>query len=245
MKKTGLQTVTLLLLLLLVVGLTACMAATTQPYQKARWDQALIGAMEQRPGAVLLRFEEVLPDRPLNETTWHIKKGPTWDPQRSHLIGFYHDYKVSTIGAGQSTTVGITSIATHIVIPFGQLFPQALTALLESSFESVSVAYDDATEIRLMEQRHPDYVIRIQVEDFQLWEEPSDYLNLTARVETSMVPLTGDVWDARVAESDSEVRGYRISAVTSTSGKTIQAINRAANQLSAQLAREVIEEAFE
>ncbi len=141
-------------------------------------------------GNLRILYEEVLPNKPLNETVWDNAKGPFWDVEESKQIGFTQDYSKflpvaasagviggAVGGAIAGLTAGPALVNTRIVIPFGSIFSKTLESAMVASTQKFTTCYAPNCGTQGSSQS----LLKIKIDQFYVWEEPLNHLNLVVQ----------------------------------------------------------------
>jgi hypothetical protein len=92
-----------------------------------------------------------------------------------------------------------------------------------------------------IEEQKPEYIVRIKVAEFQVWEQPVNHINLSStilvRVYSPDKPDTPEyVYEARNAAAKQS-----IGTMMTTSGGFIKEMNKISNKFAATLSEEILE----
>jgi len=189
--------------------------------------------------AILIKFDECVPGRPLNETVWDNVSGPFWDVKESQQIGFTQHYKPQFFAIPPAilpavAQSGIMLIDTRIVIPFGNIFSSVFKLAAQNTFVSSAICFDETC----VNTSSAANILRVKIEKFFVWEAPLNHLNLYAKGK-SIHSQNGKILKEYAFEKS--LLAQRLGGVLSTHRKFMKEMNRLSNQFSADLVKEVLE----
>jgi hypothetical protein len=243
----------LVLCAVLLVAFSGC-GATVDPVKRKPVEIFPFAAqLPPNPEAVLFRFEDTIPGKPLPETVWDNVSGPFWDIQESKQIGFTQNYaKLVPVAAAAGVVggaiggalIGVTAgpslVDTRIVIPFGRILDEVLRSGLTSTFPKATICTDDLCESQALQTNSPKYAVRIQVTSFKVWEAPLNHINLSATVVSKVRPAAQPGEPESIYEVRKELTSQSIGSVMSTSTGFISEMNKISNKFTDSVAAEII-----
>jgi|GEM_PF-1839671 len=202
---------------------------------------------------IVVRLEDTLQGKPLSETVWDNVSGAFWDIEESKQIGYTQNYsKLAAASAGAGVVGGAIGgavvgaaagpnlVDTRIVIPFGRIFEGVMRAGLSSTFSSASICSVEQCESQALQTRSPEYIVKIQVANFKVWEAPLNHINLSAIVVYKIRPSAQPDQAASVFEARKELTNQSIGSVMSTSSGFIAEMNRISNKFTESIVTEII-----
>ena len=206
-------------------------------------------------GTAVVSFDSVLPNKKLSETVWDNVTGPFWDVEESQQIGFTQNYgKLALVSAGAGAVGGaaMTGVAmgaavqsgqineiveTRIVIPFGRIFSEIFLNGMEKCFSSYQVCFDASCDNQSLASGS---IIKINVENFRVWEDPLNHLNFIATVVTD-VHLNYDGKQADYSYTiTKELQRRSIGSVWTTSSGFIKEMNRLVNNFAIDISIDIL-----
>jgi hypothetical protein len=201
-------------------------SCVTQSVQRKALEVVPLTSPVAQPGAsVLLRFDEFLPGKPLNETVWDNYRGAFWDPHESRLIGFTQNYRPLDYLAGNVNPVEM--VKTQMVIPFGRLLAETLESTLKNSSVRPSVCFEHACAEGPTDGARSPGILAVRVVNFRVWEEPLDHINLYAKVGLRLTgPASGTALSRDFEEWKLEAR---VGDAYTRHAEALRSINRIAN----------------
>jgi hypothetical protein len=211
-------------------------SCVTQSVQRKALEIVPLASPVARPGvSVLLRFDEFLLGKPLNETVWDNYRGAFWDPHESRLIGFTQNYRPLDYLIGNVNPV--ETVKTQIVIPFGRLLSETLVSTLKNSSVRTSTCFDsDCAEGPTDGAKSPG-ILEVRVVNFRVWEEPLNHINLYARVGLRLTAAAGTALSRDFEEWKLETR---IGDVYTRHAEALRSINRIANGFTGALVGDML-----
>lgn len=246
-------TVTLLFAILLAVLLSGCGVTLSPVKRKPLQIDPPETTLVPTTQAVLVRFENTLPNKPLRETVWDNASGAFWDIEESNQIGFTQNYNklipAAAIGgvlggaiggAIVGLTAGPTLVETRIVIPFGRIFEGIFLSDLSKAFPNSSICFDEQCELRVINSGTPKYLVRVKVTEFQVWEEPMNHINLKSAAISKVYRPQNLAEPLSMFEGRQELKNQSVGSVLSTSSGFIAEMNKISNRFAGALSTEII-----
>jgi len=167
---------------LVVLALLLVAGCALQP-QYAPLEQ--VGFHQQLPlheGRTLVLFEPVFPGKPLRETVWDNVEGPRWLPFEAGRASWVPGVDIKTRVEGppvsQNRLEAGAQVTHRLTVPFGAIITAKYKQAFDRSYPGWRVCEEEQclqTYSKLMDF---DRVIRIHIDRFDIWEQPSGYVNL-------------------------------------------------------------------
>lgn len=233
MKRTCVTTIGCLLI---IMTLSSCGWSRRRDLEISPFNQ--IVSVQTYP-SIMVKFEESILGKPLNETVWDNVSGPFWDIEESHQIGFTQHYKplifaippafIST--AAQS---GAHLVDSRLVIPFGNIFSTMFTSAVRKYFPTTEICFDDGC---LAKASSPERII-IKVDNFSVWEAPLNHLNLYAK------GMSTHYSNGRITKQynfEKQQLSMNMGSVFMTHRTLIKNMNRASNNFAEELTTEILQ----
>ncbi len=235
MKKNG---VLWMCIILSVAGLfSGCALAHRMPLAI----QDVTKPLPSRAEEIAVYFEESIPAKPLPETIWDNTTGAVWDVEESTQIGFTQTYRGGVVPT-PFVVVGVATIDSRIVIPFGRNFTGVFESALKKSFSKYFLCYDTSCLTACIEQNNPSKVLRIKITSFQTWENPLNHINFQIKGSCRVLHKDGTLLKEYVFEKTMLTRP--IGTTLSRAGDFIDEMNKLLNDFSADLTVEIITKLF-
>lgn len=240
--------VTLLCVLALAASITGCGVTLSPVKRKPLQIDPPEMSLAPTTQAVLVRFENTLLGKPLPETVWDNVSGAFWDVEESNQIGFTQNYSkyipVVAVGGVIGGAVGAASdpslIETRIVIPFGRIFEGTFRSGLSKAFPNSSICFDDQCEEQTLASGIPQYLVRVKVSEFQVWEQPLNHINLKAVAVSKVYRHQNLAEPLSVHEGRQELTKQSMGSVFSTSSGFISEMNKISNRFAGALSEDII-----
>jgi hypothetical protein len=227
----------------LMVSLSGC-GVTLNPVKRKSVEIYPFGTrLSSNSENIVIGLEDALQGKPLSETVWDNVSGAFWDIEESKQIGFTQNYSklvAATAGAGVvggaiggaviGAAAGPKLVDTRIVIPFGRIFEGVMRSGLTSTFPNANICNDEQCESQMLQTRSPQYIVKMQVTSFKVWEAPLNHINLSATVVSKIRPVAQPDQPESVFEARKELTNQSIGSVMSTSSGFISEMNRISNK---------------
>jgi hypothetical protein len=206
-------------------------------------------ATQDEKRRLLFRVDDTLPGKLLSETAWDNVSGAIWDVREAKQIGFDTDYTSAMIGGGAAFgaiggaiagAAAATAPDSRIVIPFGAIFEGMLRSGLSSAYPSATICSDDACMTEARNKGAPDGVVAIRVETFRVWEAPTNHLNLSATVASTVAPTDADGIPASVHQVRKELTNQSLGGEWPTSRNILRDMNRITNEFTRSIVSDLI-----
>lgn len=203
---------------------------------------------------IVVRFEESLPGKPLPETVWDNVTGPFWDVKESRQIGYTQNYAklISSVAAGTvvggvaggmvvGAAAGPKLVETRIVIPFGRIFSETVQSAVKASFPNSVFCFDDTCEYNSIQELQPEFILKMKVNTFQVWEEPTNHINLNVSIVAKVHMPARPNQPELSFEKNKKVAAQSVGSVMTTSSGFISEMNRICNEFAKGLSVEIID----
>jgi hypothetical protein len=226
--------ITCLCVIVLSSILSSCALPRRKPVQIASFNQTLPAVSRE---SLVIKFEESVSGKPLNQTVWDNISGPFWDVTESKQIGFTQHYKAQFFAVPPPllpavAQSGVDLIDTQIVIPFGNIFSSIIESAAQKTFQPVLFCYDEDC----LRGASIPAVLKLKIEKFFVWEAPLNHLNLYVKGKSSYWRSGTIVKDY---EFERSMLSQRLGSVLSTHSAFMDEMNRVSNQFAGDLAAEV------
>jgi hypothetical protein len=242
-----------LLVVVVAISFSACGVTMSPVKRKPLRIDPFEAALAPTTQTILVRFESTLADKPLTETVWDNVSGAFWDVEESNQIGFTQNYSkfIPAVAAGGvlggaigGAVVGIAAgpqlVETRILIPFGRIFEGVFQSGLSKAFPNSSTCLNDQCELQTLRTDTPKYLVRIKVTEFQVWEQPTNHINLRAVAISEVYRPDNLSEPLYVCEGRQEITKQSIGSVMSTSSGVIAEMNKFSNRFAGALFTEII-----
>lgn len=161
--------------LLIVFLLISCAQSGRKPLDIPPFTRTLAATPQE---AIVIRFEQSVPGKPLNETVWDNVSGPFWDAAESKQLGFTPRYKpqfffIPPAQVPIMAKAGINLNDTQIIIPFGNILSSTIESAARKNFSQATLCFDEGCS-----STSASAVLSIKVEQFFVWETPLNHLNM-------------------------------------------------------------------
>lgn len=238
MKSTR-MTVACLWVIVLSTVLSSCALPRRKPVQIAPFNQNLPVVSNE---TIVIRFEESVPGKPLNQTVWDNISGPFWDVTESKQIGFTQHYKAQFFAVPPPLlpTVaqsGANLIDTQIVIPFGNIFSAIVESAAQKNSQPAVFCYDEDC----LKRSSIPAILKLRIEKFFVWEAPLNHLNLYVKGKSSYWRSGAIVRDY---EFERSMLSQKLGSVFSTHSAFMDEMNRLSNQFARDIVAEVFSKEF-
>jgi hypothetical protein len=149
----------------------------------------------------------------------------------------------ATVAAGPAAgvSVGTQPEYTRIVIPFGRIFMEVCESGLQKVFPNSVTCSDASSEQEKLRMAAPEHVVRLRVQEFRVWEEPLNHINLSAAVECRVYQASSTNEPTYGYEVHHQVIRKSIGSVMTSSSGFIRAMNKISNKFADDLSEEILE----
>lgn len=189
-------------------------------------------------GKIIVKFESVLPGKPLNETVWDNVSGPFWDVKESKQIGFTQNYKlqffaIPPVLLPAAAKSGANLIDSRIVIPFGNMFSGKFTSAVENITNGSKFCFDQTCLSKFSNQN----ILKLKIDQFLVWEAPLNHLNFYVKG-VSTYSKNGQINKYNFEHS---LLTQKVGGVLSTHNSFIKAMNTLTNKFTEDVSADILE----
>lgn len=204
---------------------------------------------------LVFQFESTLANEPLADTVWDNVGGAFADSNESKNIGYTQDYsKLAGAFEGPAHAVfgdvgGVTAAIvagtrpdyTRIVIPFGRIFEWVFHSCVRHVFPNAIVQPDNANESSQPIPIGSEYVVRLRVVDFQVWEHPLNHLNFEAIIDCGVTEVGKPDKPDFGYDAQYQINNQSIGSVLTTSRGFVRNMNKVSDNFAATLSGHILQ----
>lgn len=221
----------LFLIIIVTVFTTSCSFSRRQ--------SLTIGSIDNKmpiySGRITICFEEVVVGKPFNETVWDNISGPFWDIKESNQIGFTQNYKpqfllIPVFLVPDTAKTGRNLVNTRIIVPFGRTFTGIFESAVKKSFSDYYICFNDEIRKTIIEQKHPQYILKIRFYSFYVWEQPLNHINFYSKGQIEYYDTDSKLVKEHYFEKN--MLRYKLGNVFNTHSMFIKEMNKAINNFS-------------